>query len=73
MFLAADHLQALPARLSSAGMVRMKFRGWGGGGPLDLHSMQVLTSRCEEFPGTACLFISDKSKEVYQDRERRPK
>ena len=33
MFLAADHLQALPARLSSAGlgMVHMKFRGGGGG------------------------------------------
>ena len=44
-----------------------------GLGSLDLNPGQVLTAECGETPGRAQTFISDQSKEVSRDRERRRK
>ena len=60
-------------RFSAAGMVRMKNHEKSGGVFLIWNPGQVLTAGCGETPGRARTFISDQSKEVSQDRERRRK
>ena len=60
-------------RFSAAGMVRMKNHEKSGWVNLIWNSGQILTAGCGETPGRARTFISDQSKEVSQDRERRRK
>ena len=60
-------------RFSAAGMVRMKNREKSGWVHLIWNPGQVLAAGCGETPGRARTFISDQSKEVSQDRERRRK
>ena len=62
-----------PPRFSAAGMVRMKNHEKSGWVHLIWNPGQFLTAGCGETPGTARTFISDQSKEVSQDRERRRK
>ena len=60
-------------RFSAAGMVRMKNHEKLGWVHLIWNPGLVLTAGCGETPGRARTFISDQSKEVSQDRERRRK
>ena len=60
-------------QFSTAGIFSMKNHEKSGGVLLISNLGQVLTAGCEETPGKAHLFISDQSKEVSQDRERRRK
>ena len=60
-------------RFSAAGMVRMKNHEKSGWVQLIWNPGQVLTVGCGKTPGRARTFISDQSKEVSQDRERRRK
>ena len=60
-------------RFSAAGMVRKKNHEKSGWVHLIRNPGQVLTAVCGETPGRARTFISDQSKEVSQDRERRRK
>ena len=60
-------------RFSAAGMVRMKNHEKSGWVHLIWNPGQVLIAGCGETPGRARTFISDQSKEVSQDRERRRK
>ena len=60
-------------RFSAAGMVRMKNHEKSGWVHLIWNPGQFLTAGCGETPGRARTFISDQSKEVSQDRERRRK
>ena len=65
--------QARSPRFSAAGMVRMKNHEKSGWVHLIWNPGQVLTAECRETPGRARTFISDQSKEVSPDRERRRK
>ena len=60
-------------RFSAAGMVRMKNHEKSGWAHWIWNPGHVLTAGCGETPGRARPFISDQSKEVSQDRERRRK
>ena len=62
-----------PPRFSAAGMVRTKNHEKSGWVHLIWNPGQVLTAGCGETPGRARTFISDQSKQVSQDRERRRK
>ena len=60
-------------RFSAAGMARMKNHEKSGWVLFIWNPGLVLTAGCVETPGRAWIFISDQSKEVSQDRERRRK
>ena len=60
-------------RFSAAGMVRMKNHEKSGWVHLIWNPGQALTAGCGETPRRARTFISDQSKELSQDRERRRK
>ena len=62
-----------PPRFSAAGMVRMKNHEKSGWVHWISNPGHVLTSGCGGTPGRARTFISDRSKKVSQDRERRRK
>ena len=66
-------LGAYTPRFSAAGMVRMKNHEKSGWVHLIWNPGQVLAAGCGETPGRARTFISDQSKEVSQERERRRK
>ena len=68
-----EMLVSCPPRFSAAGMVRMKNHEKSGWVHLIWNPGQVLTAGCGETPGRARTFISDQSKEVSKDRERRRK
>ena len=71
----SHHCQLDPPapRFSAAGMDRMKNHEKSGWVHLIWNPGQVLTAGCGETPGRARTLISDQSKEVSQDRERRRK
>ena len=60
-------------RFSPAGMVRIKNNEKWDGVFLIWNPGQVLTAGCKETPGKAHIFISDQSKLVFQESERRRK
>ena len=72
-FTSRIHVNKSTTRFSAADMVRMKNHEKSGWVNLIWNPGQVLTSGCGETSGRARTFISDQSKEVSQDRERRRK